>query len=214
MKTCDRSRLALSASVLAWLSCCVSPAAVLKPIEHPDQPIQRLGFVLYPPAEGKWSMAEKPDGYRTHIILGEFLEPSATSEKIRPTTAISIQIARTPPEEFAKLFASPHVALEELSKECAQPSTGRFKTLASDTTWGQLRGQEFVRVVRRDEERDNPIDPSAVLVLESRSTWIFHPTQPTSSMRVLISRRSLEGDGMPAITDLEENFFSKLSFSP
>jgi len=218
MKTCDRSRLAPSASVLliisalAWLAGCASPTVGFQRIEHPERPIQRTGFVLYLPSEGTWSMAESDEEGLTRLLFKQDLGAPTESGKIQPTTAISVEIAHTPAERFAELYPNQHAALEAFSTDAAKPSTGRFKDLSSDTTWGQVQGQEFARVARRCEERDNPIDPSAVLVLDASSTWLFHPNRPVTCMWVLITHRGHEGQPMPSIADLEKQFFSKLAF--
>jgi hypothetical protein len=218
MRRNDRLGLALSASIciaacsLALLAGCASPQSEFRPIEHPDRPIERLGFVLYPPSDGPWSLNETKEGGVVQLIFEKNSETPKSSEKITPTTFIRVLIARTPPEKFSKLFANQHVALEQLSKDGAQPSAGRFKDLVDEVTWGQLKGQEVSRVLRRVEERDNPVDRSAVLIVESRSTWIFHPTQATTSMWVMVSHRCPQGQEMPALAGMEEDFLSKIAF--
>jgi hypothetical protein len=201
----------LVACALALLAGCASSSGDVRRVDR-DRPIERYGFILYPPSQGDWSLAEKPETDRTEILLLEGFDAQAPTGKIVLTTAISARIASTPAEVFSKHFKDQHDALERLSKIGAQPSSGRFKDLASETTWGQFKGQEFVRVTRRVEERDNPIDPSAVLILETRSTWIFHPTRPTTSLCVMFSHRAPAGEAMPPLAELEESFFSRLAF--
>jgi hypothetical protein len=94
----------------------------------------------------------------------------------------------------------------------SRPSSGRFKDLSSETAWGELQGQELVRVSRSGEERDNPNDPSAVLQLDERTTWLFHPHQPATVVRVVVSHRRPVGGEPPSLVELERSFLAKLAF--
>ena len=214
----DRSRLAFLAPALvaglalSGLGGCASPTYEFRPIEDPDLPIRRHGFVLYPPSPGSWKLGEWDEKNRAHLLFGEELGAAEPSDKLHATTAITVDIAGMTPEEFAKHFPTQRAALEACSKEWAQPGAERFTDLANETTWGQLHGQEYARVARRVEERGNPIEPSAVLVLETRTTWLFHPTRPGTSMRVMFSHRCRQGEEPRSMSELEERFLARMSF--
>lgn len=200
------------ASSLALVLGCASNESGFERIEHPDRPIERMGFVIYPPSGGNWSLDESTGKDATRLILARDVGAAPKGDKVRATTHITVSFAQPSEEQFSKYFTDQHDALEKLSDEWSQPSTGRFKDLACETSWGTIKGQEFSRVIRRVEERNNPIDPSAVLVMDVRTTWVFHPTKPRTSMRVEFSHRRPDGQPMEPISELEDAFFAKLEF--
>jgi hypothetical protein len=201
------------AGSLALLSGCAGNPSGFERIHDPELPIERRGFVVYPPSQGDWSLNETTAKDTTRLIIARDVDAAPQGGKIGATTHIIVSFAEPSEEVFSQYFTDQHDALEKLSKELSQPATGRFKDLSCETSWGTIHGQEFSRVVRRVEERENPIDPSAVLVMEQRTTWVFHPTKPRASMRVEFSHRRPAGQPMEPISELEDAFLAKLEFS-
>lgn len=207
-----RQRLlgALGAALL--VASCAAPQGDFKLIEHPDQPIEREGVTIYAPAEGSWSLGEHAEGAELRLLLLKDFGPPAPAGKVIPTTYVALQIVRLPVPRFEQQFPSKHAALEAYAKDTSKPATGRFTDLTSETSWGTLHGQEFVRISRSAEERDNPQEPSAVLRMDTHITFLFHPNQPATAIRVEVSQRCRAGEQMPSLAALEESFLAKLAF--
>jgi hypothetical protein len=204
--------LALLLAALFLASCASHPPpSEFRPIERSDQPIEHLGIIMYPPPEGTWTLGEKEEEGGAQILFMKEMAAS-TSGRIGPSTYVSVNIDRIPAEKFSQNFPNQHAALERICQKQAQPSSGRFKDLSCETSWGEFKGQEVARVSRKCEERENPQDPMAVLIVETRSMFVFHPRQPTTVMWLMISQRYPQGRTMPSLASLEEQFLSRLSF--
>jgi len=207
-----RGRSLLATCLFSLLGSCVGPGNGLRRIEHPEQPLEHRGVVCYPPAEGAWWLGEDEEQTESGLLFREDLGAPDPSAKIGPSTFITLFIADTPPAEFSKHYPGQHAALEALARAAARPSSGRFKDLSSETSWGTLQGQEFVRLTRSREERDNPVDPAAVLREDERTTWLFHPHQPATVVRVVVSHRRPAGGEFPSLVELEQSFLARLAF--
>lgn len=204
--------LALRLAALLLASCASHPPpSEFRPIERSDQAVEHLGVVMYPPIEGTWSLGQKVEEGGAQILFMKEMAAS-TSGRIGPSTYVSVNIDQMPAEKFSQNFPNQHAALERLAQKQTQPSSGRFRDVSCEMTWGEFRGQEVARVARKTEERENPQDPLAVLVVETRSMFVFHPRQPTTVLWVMISQRYPQGRTMPSLASLEEQFLSRLSF--
>lgn len=204
--------LAVLLAALLFASCAAHPPpSEFHPIERSDQAIEHLGVIMYPPPEGTWSLGEKEEDGGAQILFMKEMAASTTG-KIGPSTYVSVNIDRMPADKFSQNFPNQHAALEKLCQKQTQPSTGRFKDLSCETSWGEFKGQEVARVHRKCEERENPQDPMAVLIVETRSMFVFHPRQPTTVIWLMISQRYPQWRSMPPLEELEDRFLSRLSF--
>lgn len=211
---CDLLAVGIVLLLSAVLSGCSSQSTQRRPVTSSSQSLQAFGVLVLPPAGDGWYVSEQKSAAAWNVLFEKEPRPEDSDKKIRVTTFVRVNVERVDRESIDKKYPSDRAALEHVRDQLAAPASGRFVDAPGRTSWSTLQGATCLRYSRSTEERQNPADPSAVLIIETENACCFHPRDRNVAVWIQVSRRFPRGTAASAVDNLMTTFLQNVRFEP